>query len=123
MPVASTETEDQRQRHGHDHDGRPSGAALLLILLGLLTSLAFFIWNTCPAGPHRLLHRQGRAGHEADQRADRPADRRRHVVRALPAHILDALPCYLGYLWPRDRKRQTFADKIVKTVVINQPKG
>jgi uncharacterized RDD family membrane protein YckC len=34
-------------------------------------------------------------------------------------HILDALPCYVGFLWPLwDSKRQTFADKIVKTVVV-----
>ena len=33
-------------------------------------------------------------------------------------HILDALPCYLGFLWPLwDSRRQTFADKIVGTVV------
>jgi uncharacterized RDD family membrane protein YckC len=34
-------------------------------------------------------------------------------------HILDSIPCYLGYLWPLwDSKRQTFADKILKTVVV-----
>jgi uncharacterized RDD family membrane protein YckC len=34
-------------------------------------------------------------------------------------HILDGLPCLLGYLWPIwDAKKQTFADKIVHTVVI-----
>jgi uncharacterized RDD family membrane protein YckC len=34
-------------------------------------------------------------------------------------HILDAIPCYIGYLWPLwDQKRQTFADKIVRTLVI-----
>jgi uncharacterized RDD family membrane protein YckC len=34
-------------------------------------------------------------------------------------HILDALPCLLGYLWPAwDAKRQTFADKLVSSVVI-----
>jgi uncharacterized RDD family membrane protein YckC len=34
-------------------------------------------------------------------------------------HILDALPCYVGFLWPLwDDKKQTFADKIVKSVVI-----
>jgi uncharacterized RDD family membrane protein YckC len=34
-------------------------------------------------------------------------------------HIVDALPCYLGYLWPIwDNRRQTFADKIIGTVVI-----
>ncbi len=34
-------------------------------------------------------------------------------------HILDAIPCYLGFLWPLwDAKKQTFADKILKTVVV-----
>lgn len=34
-------------------------------------------------------------------------------------HVLDAIPCYLGFLWPLwDKKRQTFADKIVGTVSI-----
>lgn len=36
------------------------------------------------------------------------------------AHILDGLPCYIGWLFPLwDAKRQTFADKIVKTVVVS----
>lgn len=35
-------------------------------------------------------------------------------------HILDALTL-VGYLWPLwDEKRQTFADQIMKTVVINE---
>lgn len=34
-------------------------------------------------------------------------------------HIVDGLPCYLGYLWPLwDAKKQTFADKILSTVVV-----
>jgi uncharacterized RDD family membrane protein YckC len=34
-------------------------------------------------------------------------------------HILDGLPCYIGYLWPLwDQKKQTFADKILKTIVV-----
>lgn len=45
------------------------------------------------------------------------------IVRAI-AHIVDQLPCYLGFLWPLwDDKRQTFADKLVGTVVLSgQPK-
>ena len=40
------------------------------------------------------------------------------IVRYI-LHIVDALPCYLGYLWPLwDPKRQTFADKIVSTYVV-----
>ncbi len=40
------------------------------------------------------------------------------VVRAF-AHILDSLACYVGWFWPLwDTKRQTFADKVMKTSVI-----
>jgi uncharacterized RDD family membrane protein YckC len=35
------------------------------------------------------------------------------------AHIIDGIICYIGYLFPIwDAKRQTLADKIVKTVVV-----
>jgi hypothetical protein len=34
-------------------------------------------------------------------------------------HLLDLVPCYLGFLWPAwDTKKQTFADKIVSSVVL-----
>jgi uncharacterized RDD family membrane protein YckC len=34
-------------------------------------------------------------------------------------HNLDSLPCWIGLLWPLwDARRQTFADKILSTVVI-----
>jgi uncharacterized RDD family membrane protein YckC len=37
------------------------------------------------------------------------------------AHILDALPCYIGFLWPLwDARRQTFADKTMNTVVLSE---
>ncbi|MCW2615548.1 MAG: hypothetical protein JWN08_2542 [Frankiales bacterium] len=37
-------------------------------------------------------------------------------------HVLDALPLLLGFFWPIwDRKNQTFADKIIKSVVIRVP--
>jgi uncharacterized RDD family membrane protein YckC len=101
------------------------GTALLLIVLGLVMSLAFFIWNTCL--------KQGRTGYSIGKGAlgikligeqtGQPIGAGMSFARYL-AHIIDALPCYLGYLWPLwDAKRQTFADKILKTVVINQPRG
>jgi len=35
-------------------------------------------------------------------------------------HIIDGIPCYIGYLWPLwDEKKQTFADKIVHTIVVS----
>ncbi|WP_333767517.1 hypothetical protein [Streptomyces sp. IBSBF 2435] len=34
-------------------------------------------------------------------------------------HLVVAIPCYLAFLWAAwDSKKQTFADKIVHTVVI-----
>jgi uncharacterized RDD family membrane protein YckC len=34
-------------------------------------------------------------------------------------HIIDSIACYIGWFWPLwDAKRQTFADKILKTVVV-----
>lgn len=45
------------------------------------------------------------------------------VIRGL-AHIVDAIPCYIGFLWPLwDPKKQTFADKIMGTVVVIGPKS
>ena len=45
------------------------------------------------------------------------------IVRQL-AHILDSLVCYIGWFMPLwDDKRQTIADKVMKTVVLcDQPK-
>ena len=40
------------------------------------------------------------------------------VIRQL-AHIVDSIICYIGWLFPLwDSKRQTLADKIMKTVVV-----
>ena len=42
------------------------------------------------------------------------------AIGRLFVHILDGIPCYIGYLWPLwDSKKQTFADKIMGTVVVN----
>ena len=36
-------------------------------------------------------------------------------------HIVDVIPCLVGLLWPLwDAKKQTFADKIVGTVVVKR---
>ena len=101
--------------------GEPSGASVLLMGLGALTTLAFFIWNTC--------FRQGRTGYSVGKSAlgikligedsGQPIGAGMSFVRQL-LHIVDSI-CYIGYLWPLwDRKRQTFADKILETVVLIQ---
>ena len=100
-------------------------APILLILLGSLTSLAFLIWNT--------FIKQGRTGYSIGKgvlgikligiQSGQPIGPLMAFVRQI-AHIVDSLACYLGWLWPLwDEKRQTFADKILSTVVIDQPQG
>ena len=75
--------------------------------------------------------RQGRTGQTIGKSAmgtyvvresRRPVHRRRPVGRSRDrAHIVDALPCLVGYLWPLwDAKKQTFADKIMGTVVVKR---
>ncbi len=101
------------------------GGPLVLILVGVVTSLAFWIWNSCL--------RAGRTGYSIGKgvvgirlvsaSSGLPIGAGMAFLRQI-LHVVDSLPCYLGYLWPLwDAKRQTFADKILSTVVIDQPKG
>jgi uncharacterized RDD family membrane protein YckC len=45
------------------------------------------------------------------------------IARSLVNGIINGIPCYIGFLWPLwDAKKQTLADKVLKTVVIAGPK-
>ncbi|MBE7371353.1 RDD family protein [Dermacoccus barathri] len=103
--------------------GRPSTGALALGMLCYLVVFAFSIWN--------LVFRQGKTGQSLgkkwtgitllSEQTGQPLGAGMTFVRGL-AHFLDWLPCYIGYLWPLwDTKRQTFADKIMNSVVVEKP--
>lgn len=98
------------------------GGLVVLVIFGLL-AIALWVWNICL--------RQGRTGYSVGKGVlgikliresdGQPMGAGMAFLREL-AHILDGF-CYIGYLWPLwDRKRQTFADKILSTVVIDQPR-
>lgn len=98
---------------------QPSGAGTVAMLLGYGGALAFQIWN-------RWV-RQGRTGQSIGKKAlgirlvseatMAPIGPGMAFVRDL-CHIVDGF-FYLGYLWPLwDAKRQTFADKILSTLVV-----
>lgn len=100
----------------------PTAGASLLILVGFLTGLAFQVWN--------VGFRQGRTGASIGKsvlairlvNSDlQPIGAGWALLRQL-LHILDGLPCIclpLGYLWPLwDDRKQTFADKIMHSFVI-----
>jgi uncharacterized RDD family membrane protein YckC len=96
-----------------------SAGSEALILIGFLTSTAFWIWNVCI--------KQGRTGATIGKgvlsirlinREGRPVGAGLSFVRQR-AHVLDNF-CFIGYLWPLwDAQKQTFADKIMGTVVVN----
>jgi uncharacterized RDD family membrane protein YckC len=110
-----------------DSSGSPTVLGLLLVFVGYVAAFAVALWN--------LTFRQGRTGWSVGkqvlgirllaERSMQPLGPGLTFVRGL-AHVLDSLPCYLGYLWPLwDAKRQTFADKVMSTVVVVQqrPQG
>jgi uncharacterized RDD family membrane protein YckC len=96
----------------------PDNDALQVGLLVLsLSLLAYNRWyqagRTGQSWGRQLL------GSELTDAADgRPTGMQRAFLRDL-AHLLDAIPCFLGFLWPLwDHRRQTFADKLADTVVL-----
>ena len=99
------------------------GLGILLAVVGYVALIGFMIWNQ--------ILRQGRTGASLGKQwvgirvvredSGLPLGGWLTFGRQL-LHVLDGLPCYLGYLWPLwDAKRQTFADKIVGSVVLQPP--
>lgn len=103
--------------------GRAGGMGSRVVVIGYIAALlaepAIALW---------LAYREGTTGQSPGkrrlgirlERADTgtPIGFGQAIVRRL-VHILDALPCYLGFLWPLwDERRQTFADKVTATVVV-----
>ncbi|GHH63195.1 RDD family protein [Lentzea cavernae] len=98
------------------------GLALLAIPIWV-ANLAFIIWNT--------VIKQGQTGQSIGKKVAKiklvgeetmqPLGGGTTFVRQL-CHVVDALPCYAGFLAPLwEPKKQTWADKIMKSIVINAP--
>jgi uncharacterized RDD family membrane protein YckC len=101
----------------------PTDFSIGLMLLGGALATAFYIYN--------WVIRQGRTGYTlgktmlgirlVGEQSKRPIGAGLSFVRQL-VHVVDGLACNLGYLWPIwDARKQTFADKIMNTLVIVQP--
>ena len=103
----------------------PFGTGGVTMIVGgviMLASIGWNIYNRCIVG--------GRTGQSLGKRVtkikliseqtDQPIGAMNAFLRDL-VHILDGV-AYVGYLWPLwDDKRQTFADKIMRTIVIDVP--
>jgi uncharacterized RDD family membrane protein YckC len=88
--------------------------------LAMLIGLAYLLWN--------YGYRQGTTGSSigksimkfkvVSEKTVQPIGFGLSIVRQL-AHFVDAIICYIGYLFPLwDAKRQTLADKIMTTVCL-----
>jgi len=92
----------------------------LIGLVGYALMIGLVVWN--------MIIKQGKTGQSIgkakmgikliSEQTAQPLGPLMTFVRML-VHIVDQLPCYIGFFWPLwDQKRQTFADKIMNTVVI-----
>lgn len=102
--------------------------ALILGDIGLIFVLAAYVFGI--AASIRFIIQRAHLGYDVGDRiigqrlvreaTNQPMGSGWSVFGRAIAHLLDALPCYVGFLWPLwDAKKQTFADKIVSTVVVS----
>ncbi|BDH08247.1 MULTISPECIES: RDD family protein [Streptomyces] len=90
-----------------------------LALIGFLFMIGFLIYQVIQEGKTgQTIGKKIVGTRTLKEDTGQPLGGGMAFVRQL-AHILDGLPCYLGYLWPAwDSKSQTFADKVCGSIVI-----
>jgi len=92
----------------------------IIWFLFLIASLGWWIYNRCiQAGrTGQSLGKKTLHLRLLSEKTGEPIGAGMAFARDI-CHILDSLACYIGWLFPLwDAKRQTFADKIISTVVI-----
>jgi uncharacterized RDD family membrane protein YckC len=108
-----------------DEKGDPAGIGMVLWAAALAAGVGLGLWNR--------IYRDGTTGQSVGRQVTgtrlvalatgRPMGMLMVMARQI-AHLVDNLPCIcapIGFLWPLwDDKRQTFADKIVGTVVVRE---
>lgn len=96
----------------------------VLALIGCLMMIAFVVWNYgAKQGKTGATIGKGVMGIKVVKEADGQVLGFWFSIGRQFVHIIDTMACYIGWLWPLwDSKRQTFADKIVSTVVVSAPK-
>ncbi|GGU22681.1 RDD family protein [Nocardioides albus] len=108
--------------------GEPNGALMaiggIVAFLGFILLIGFAFWNYgLKQGKTGYTIGKGVLGIKVIKEADGQVLGTWFSIGRQFVHILDSMACYIGYLWPLwDDKRQTFADKILTTIVIVEPK-
>lgn len=91
----------------------------IVVALGYLGAIGFLFWQFWVQGETGQTIGKKKVGIRLLREQDgQPIGGGLSIGRYF-VHFLDAIPCYVGYLWPLwDDKKQTFADKVLKTVVV-----
>jgi uncharacterized RDD family membrane protein YckC len=96
-----------------------STLGVLIYFLGGIAALAWAIYNKVQEGNTGQSLGKKQAGTKlVGETTLQPIGAGNAIIRYL-VHFVDSIICYIGWLFPLwDPKRQTIADKIMKTVVI-----
>ena len=90
----------------------------LFVLLWFGVAIWYYGWNQGRTG--QTLGKRALSIEAVDERTLAPLGPGRGIGRYF-AHILSALPLFLGYLWPLwDDRNQAFHDKIVGSLVVRK---
>jgi uncharacterized RDD family membrane protein YckC len=93
--------------------------SVAVIFIALLIVLAYQIWNRWYLGGQgQSLGKKALSMMLVSEETGQPIGTLNAFLRDI-CHIVDGIICYIGFLFPLwDDKRQTLADKIMRTVVI-----
>jgi uncharacterized RDD family membrane protein YckC len=94
--------------------------SVALLVIGWLVGLGWSIYNRWYLGgtTGQSIGKKALNIRLVSEESGQPIGMLMAFVRDI-CHIVDSIICYIGYLFPLwDAKRQTIADKIVKTVVV-----
>jgi uncharacterized RDD family membrane protein YckC len=95
--------------------------SVLTIVATLGGALGFVIWNVVQEGNTGQTIGKRQVGLRLVKMADGQLVGPGLAIGRYLLHIVDSSVCYLGYLFPLwDPMRQTFADKIVGTIVLKE---
>ncbi|HWH29810.1 MAG TPA: RDD family protein [Mycobacteriales bacterium] len=95
------------------------GLGGLVAVLGYVAALGFYFWQLWVQGETGQTIGKKQVGISLRREQDGGTVGGGLSIGRYFVHFVDAIPCYVGYLWPLwDDKKQTFADKILNTVVV-----
>jgi uncharacterized RDD family membrane protein YckC len=93
----------------------------LIFVLGYLAALGWALYNAYLAGQTGQSYGMQQVGIRVLRESDGQVIGGGLGIARYFVHIVDSLACYIGWLFPLwDAKKQTFADKILGTIVIDE---